>query len=249
MSNLFKNLFAKKNNEAENENTLPVILDDNAPFRVKEAFSNLKVVLSVTTPKTENGTAITFTSSYPAEGKSTTALNVALMFTSSNLKVVLVDADLRRGKYAKLFGEQSSPGLSDYIAGEAELKDIFRTVEKYPNFTYIPRGSKTDSAYELLESQKMKDLIKQLKSEYDYVIIDTPPVLAVSDALAIAPETEGTVLVARHRITHEKDIEESIDLLKYFKANVLGISVNDYVEDKHTYKHKSGLYYSDYSAQ
>ncbi|MBQ8885633.1 MAG: CpsD/CapB family tyrosine-protein kinase [Clostridia bacterium] len=250
MINFFKKL-SKKSFDPSLENALPTLLDENAPFRVKEAFRNLKVVLTVTTPKNEGGAAITVTSSWPAEGKSTIAVNSAVMFTKSNAKVVLVDADLRRGKLAKLFSEKSKPGLSDYIVGDVEYSDIIRPVAAYPGLSYIARGTKTDAAYELLESQKMKDLIKKLKAEYDYVIIDTPPLLSVSDALAIAPETDGTVLVARHKFTNEKDIEESIDLLKYFKANVLGVAVNDHVEDKLSRKHKSGLYYyySDYTAK
>ncbi|MBO5362876.1 MAG: CpsD/CapB family tyrosine-protein kinase [Clostridia bacterium] len=204
------------------------LLNEKTPFDVTEAFRNLKASLSVSMPAKQGGAAITVTSSYPEDGKTTVTANLALMFAMSDAKVVLIDADIRKGRIAKYFKTKSNPGLSDYLSGLVNLDEILHTSEINENLSYIPCGTHSPKPYELLESEKMTQLLEELKTKFDYIVIDTPPILLVSDSLAVAPKTDGTVLVCRHNLSYVSDMERSLSTLSFAKANVLGIVVNDY---------------------
>ena len=216
------------------------LLNDKTPFDVTEAFRNLKASLSVSVPKKEGGIAIMTTSAYPEDGKTTVTANLALMFALSDAKVVLVDADIRKGRVAKYFKRKTSPGLSDYLSGQNTLDEVIHQSSVNPNLSYITCGTHSPKPYELLESNEMKALLQDLRSRYDYVIIDTPPVLLISDALALATEVDGTVLVCRHQVSYVSDISRALNALEFAKANVLGVVVNDYKASQ------SGKFYGGY---
>ena len=204
------------------------LLNENTSFDVTEAFRNLKASLSVSMPAKQGGTVITITSSYPEDGKTTVTANLALMFAMSDAKVVLIDADIRKGRIAKYFKEKTSTGLSDYLSGLVSLDEVLHCTSINEKLSFIPCGTHSPKPYELLESDKMIQLLDELKEKFDYIVIDTPPVLLVSDALAIAPKTDGTVLVCRHNLSYVSDMQRSLSTLNFAKANVLGIVVNDY---------------------
>lgn len=223
------------------------LLNKDTPFDVTEAFRNLKASISVSVPKKEHGVAIMVTSGYPQEGKTTVTANLALMFAQSDAKVVLVDADIRKGRIAKYFKRKSSPGLSDCLSGQNVLDEVIHNSHVNENLSYITCGTHSPRPYELLESEEMKNLIDKLRQRFDYVIIDTPPVLLVSDALALAPFTDGAVLVCRHQVSYISDIERALKTLKFAKTNVFGVVVNDYKAPK-TSSHRSykNYYYYNY---
>ena len=204
------------------------LLDRKTPFAITEAFRNLKAALSVSVPKRDGGVVIMATSAYPQDGKTTVTVNLALMFAISNAKVIIVDADIRKGRVAKFFQEKNVPGLSDYLSGQNTLDEVIRPTQADKNLSYISCGTHSPKPYELLESATMKNLIEELRNRYDYIIVDTPPVLLLSDALAIAPEIDGTVLVCRHQVSYINDIARALNTLSFAKANVLGVVVNDF---------------------
>lgn len=229
-------------------NRAEYLLNDDTPFDVTEAFRNLKAALSVSVPKKEGGVAIMATSAFPKEGKTTVTVNLALMFALSNAKVILVDADIRKGRVAKYFKRKSAPGLSDYLSGQNALEEVVHKSNVNENLSYITCGTHSPKPYELLESEEMKKLLQELRSQYDYIILDTPPVLLLSDALALAPVTDGAVLVCRHQVSYMSDIQKALDSLKFAKANVLGVVVNDYKASKtKTYGSYKNYYYYSYS--
>ena len=225
------------------------LLNKNTPFDVTEAFRNLKASLSVSVPKKENGVAIMVTSAYPEDGKTTVTTNLALMFAQSDAKVVLVDADIRKGRIAKYFKRKSAPGRSDCLSGQNTLDEVIHNSHVNENLSYITCGTHSPRPYELLESEEMKKLVEELRNRFDYVIIDTPPVLLISDALALSPATDGAVLVCRHQVSYISDIERALNTLQFAKAKVLGVVVNDYKAPKVSKiygGYKKYYYYSSY---
>ena len=215
-------------NSKHSNNKMEYLLDNNTPFDITEAFRNLKAALSVSVPKKDGGVIISFTSAYPEEGKTTVSVNLALMFALSDAKVLLIDADIRKGRVARYFKHKSKPGLSDYLSGQNTLEEILHKSTLNDNLTYVTCGTHSPKPYELLESEQMKELLQQLRGEYDYILIDTPPVLLISDALAFTPYIDGTVLICRHQYSFVSDIERTLNQLTFSKANVLGVIVNDY---------------------
>ena len=225
------------------------LLNEDTPFDVTEAFRNLKAALSVSVPKKDGGVAIMTTSAYPEDGKTTVTVNLALMFAISDAKVILIDADIRKGRVAKYFKRKSSPGLSDCLSGQNTLDEVIHKSHVNENLSYITCGTHSPKPYELLESNEMKELIQELRKRYDYVIIDTPPVLLISDALAPATVTDGTVLVCRHNVSYISDISRALNALEFTKANVLGVVVNDYkapATGKFYGGYKKYYYYNSY---
>ena len=234
---------AQRNKKRESVRT-EYLLNEKTPFNVTEAFRNLKAAISVSVPKKSEGVVIMSTSAFPEDGKTTVTANLALMFALSDAKVVLVDADIRKGRIARYFKRKSSPGLSDYLSGQASLSDVVHRTRTNENLSYITCGTHSPRPYELLESDEMKNLIEELKKYYDYVIIDTPPILVISDALALTPIVDGAVLVCRHEVSYVSDISRAISTLRFSKANILGVIVNDFKESS---VRKYGGYGNKYS--
>lgn len=222
--------FMKKAGKQKKESRIEYLITDEAPFDVAEAFRHLKATLSVSMPKKTDGTGVTLmmTSACPEDGKTTVAVNLGLMHALSDSKVLLVDADVRKGRVARYFKQRPAPGLSDCLSGQATLDEVTRKSPINDNFFYIGCGTHSPRPYELLESGEMKKLLAELKTKYDYIIIDTPPLLTLSDALALVPEVDGTVLVCRHEVSFVSDIAKTLNTLNFAKANVLGVVVNDY---------------------
>lgn len=253
----FSKLFRKRRDRkqahrAHRSSRAEYLLDENTPFDVTEAFRNLKAAISVSVPKKDGGVAIMTTSAYPEDGKTTVTANLALMFALSDAKVILVDADIRKGRVAKYFKRKSAPGLSDYLSGQNTLEEVVHHSHVNENLSYITCGTHSPKPYELLESEEMKNLLDELRKEYDYIIIDTPPVLLLSDALALAPITDGTALVCRHQVSYISDISRALNTLKFSKANILGVIVNDYKAPKtgkygYGYGSYKKYYYYSYS--
>lgn len=246
---LFKKHDEKIRNRAKNSSSHRVeyLLSDKVAFNVMEAFRNFKSSLTVSIPKkqTGEGTVIVMTSACPEDGKTTVAVNLALMFAFSDAKVVLVDADIRKGRISRFFHRKSSPGLADYLSGQISLADVTHKYKENENLSYITCGTHAPRPYELLESEEMTHFIEELKKQYDYVIIDTPPLLVVSDAIALATQADGTVVVTRYEMSYLNDIGKTLEKLSFAKANILGVVVNDYtVNEKLSYHSDRYKYYA-----
>ncbi len=249
MFGLFKKHDDKIRNRAKKNSSHRVeyLLSDKVAFNVMEAFRNFKSSLTVSIPKrqTGEGTVIVMTSACPEDGKTTVAVNLALMFAFSDAKVVLVDADIRKGRISRFFHRKSAPGLADYLSGQNSLEEVTHTYKENNNLSYITCGTHAPRPYELLESEEMTKFIEDLRQQYDYVIIDTPPLLVVSDAIALATQADGTVIVTRYEMSYVNDIGKTLEKLQFAKANVLGVVVNDYtVNEKLSYHSDRYKYYA-----
>jgi capsular exopolysaccharide synthesis family protein len=176
-----------------------------------EGANNLRTVL-VTSPQ-------------KGEGKSVTSANLALtMAQELQRRVVIVEADLRKPSLQHLFGLPAGPGLTEYLSGAAELKDVMRFLPDH-NLTVIHAGSTAINPAELLGSTAMRRLLDTLRTRFDRVILDTPPVLPLADVAVLAPLVDGMLMVVRAGVTPKPAIENA--LRAFDSSRLLGIVLND----------------------
>ena len=165
------------------------------------------------------------TSPQKSEGKSITSANLALtMAQELQRRVVIVEADLRKPSMQQLFGLPAGPGLTEYLSGAAELKDVMRFIPDH-NLTVIHAGSTAASPAELLGSTAMRRLLDTLRTRFDRVILDTPPVLPLADVAVLAPLVDGILMVVRAGVTPKPAIENA--LRAFDSSRLLGIVLND----------------------
>jgi capsular exopolysaccharide synthesis family protein len=165
------------------------------------------------------------TSPQKGEGKSVTSANLALtMAQELQRRVVIVEADLRKPSMQRLFDLPEGPGLTDYLSGAVELKDVMRFLPDH-NLTVIHAGSTAANPAELLGSTAMRRLLDALRSRFDRVILDTPPVLPLADVAVLAPLVDGSLMVVRAGVTPKPAIENA--LRAFDSSRLLGIVLND----------------------
>ncbi|HOV26496.1 MAG TPA: CpsD/CapB family tyrosine-protein kinase [Pseudobacteroides sp.] len=163
-------------------------------------------------------------SANPGEGKTTTVTNLAVVTAKSGIKVLVINADLRKASYAK--------GLSNYISGFADLKEII-IPSKIENLSYIDSGSKPPNPTELLNSKIFSDLVSELKVVYDIIIIDTPALGSVIDGAIVASITEGTLIVTSPNKVSFSEFERLKTQLGKAKANIIGVTMNNIPKDEY----------------
>jgi protein-tyrosine kinase len=163
------------------------------------------------------------TSSIPREGKSVTTINLGFAISElRHLKVVLVDADLRHSSLARMLNISGSPGLTEAIRGEADYRDVVRPMYQ-SNFAVVPAGSlQTDNPAQLLASRRTGEMLRFLRSEYHYVLVDTPPANSFADVGIIGQICTGVLMVVRMNRTREPAAKRAIRLLQSNNINVLG---------------------------
>ena len=166
---------------------------------------------------------VTITSSIHGEGKTITAINLALTMAQdlNHKSILLVDADLRRSKVSKYLGIKSEKGLSDLITNGVNIDDTLLNIG-LNNLTILPAGKSPPNPAELLGSVKVKNLISLLKSKYDYIIFDTPPIVSVTDAGVLGAQTDGVIMVIQANRTQKGVIKHGEGLLKQAQAKTLG---------------------------
>lgn len=173
----------------------------------------------------ESHKVIQVTSPSSSDGKSTLASNLAVSLAQSGVKVLLVDADLRRPKVHLNFGIEKSPGLSNLIRGSIELPEAIHR-SAIENLDLMPAGPRPRNPSELLALPRFKELLATLRDRYDFVIIDSPPVLAVTDPGAIAVRADGVLLALQIRRKARPSAQRAVEILTQLGANVLGVVVN-----------------------
>lgn len=166
--------------------------------------------------------SILVTSATPVEGKTTTITNLAVAFAQSGVSVCLVDADLRRPTVAKTFGVENWSGLTTALIGQGELDACLRETV-VAGLTVLPSGPIPPNPAELLGSARMARLVAELEQRFDLVLIDTPPVLVVTDAAVLAPKVGGTVLVVRAGQVARHQAQRAKAALVSVQAQVLGV--------------------------
>ena len=181
---------------------------------------------------------IVFSSALPQEGKTVTLANMAVSFSQLRKKVLVVDADLRKPRLHQIFNVKNVKGLTAYLTGKTQLKDIVHKTS-IENIWLIPSGPIPPNPSELLNSKKMKTMIEELKKKNDFVLIDSPPVLAVVDPLIISLLADGVVLVIQPEKTEREPFLKAVEELKRDKAKIIGVLFNKAnLKSKYYYNYK-----------
>jgi polysaccharide biosynthesis transport protein len=194
-----------------------------------EAYRSLRTIIQYKT-KTEAPSALMITSKHPNEGKSLTSANLAIVMALDNRKTVYIDCDLRRPDGQFIFGVSSRKGVTSYLEGYSSVKEIVIGTH-IPNLSVIVAGIIPPNPTELLSSKRMDQLIQELKREYEYIIIDSPP-MVVSDSLALANKVDGCVFVVNAQRSKRDEVTDGIQQLQQIKTGILGIVLNEIANSK-----------------
>jgi succinoglycan biosynthesis transport protein ExoP len=169
---------------------------------------------------------IMVTSALPQEGKTTTSINCAVVLAQKGIRVLLIDADLRRPSIHKTLGMGPRSGLSNVLTGSATLETAITRSPILPNLDVLPAGTPPPNPAELLASSNMRDVLQQLRGQYDHIVVDTPPTLSVTDAVVLSPRADAIVLVIRSGQTTKQALRRSRDILMQVNAKVSGVLLN-----------------------
>ena len=170
---------------------------------------------------------IMVTSAGPGEGKSTTIANLAIAFAQAGHKCLLIDADLRRPVQHKIFRLDQRRGLSAVLVGKVELAEAIQSAEDVPGLQVLPSGPLPPNPAEMLGSKQWRRLLQELQEPYDFVLIDSPPVIAVADASILAPQTDGVVLVLDAGSVPRQAAQQAKDQLDKVNTRFLGAVLNN----------------------
>lgn len=199
----------------------PLIVRADPRNPLAEAYRTLRTNLQFVDLASGGGTFVV-TSAMPSEGKTTTTANLAVALAETGAKVALVDADLRRPRTAEVMGVESAVGLTDLLIGRAELDDVLQPWG-HTALSVLPAGRIPPNPSELLGSPAMRALLELLSAQFDYVLLDAPPLLPVTDAAVLAQLTSGAVVVAAARQSRTTQLRSALDRLERVDARVLGI--------------------------
>lgn len=225
-----------------------LIEPEDARHSFAEAYRNLRSSLLYMTEAGDRPKTILVTSSVPNDGKSVTAANLAITMASAGSRVLLVDADLRKGTIYQLFGVPAEPGLSDVLARRVAWEAAVRAT-RYSNLFVLPAGAFTVQSSELFISEATRQFLEDAASQYDFVVFDTVPVMAADDVTSLAPQVDGVVFVIRAAFTSGRVARASLESLYQRQARVLGLvfnAVRPSSEDYYYYRYKD--YYRPYPA-
>jgi polysaccharide biosynthesis transport protein len=227
----------------------PVLASD-VPHDFGEAFRSLRTSL-VFTSRGSGVRLLGVTSTQPLEGKTTTACNLAMVLAYGGARVLLIDADMRRPGLHRTMGLNNDAGLSHVLTGQARIREVVRPTSE-PNLLVITAGRTPPNPSELLASDRMRELLERLaQSPFDWVIVDTPPVLAVTDAVVLASHLSGFVFVIGAEMTRRGHAERAIEMLQAGGKPIVGIVLNrvDFDRNKYYYSRYYGYQYKSYYGQ
>ncbi|MFD0680801.1 MULTISPECIES: CpsD/CapB family tyrosine-protein kinase [unclassified Paenibacillus] len=206
-------------------NSRPLITHENPKSPISEAYRTLRTNIQFSAID-EELRVLMVTSAGPGEGKSTTITNLAVVYAQSDKRVVLIDADLRKPTMHHTFNCTNRWGITSVLSGQANLSEVVRTTA-IPNLSIITAGPIPPNPSEMLASKRMVATLEELKEQFDIILIDTPPALAVTDAQIVASKCDGVVLVMDSgKVKREMALKAKANL-EYVKARILGVVLNN----------------------
>lgn len=245
----------KKELKNEEPRISPLVEGKDLDFASTEAYNLLRSSLGFACPKEAGlGRAVGITSACPHEGKSFTSVNLALALAKAGEKVLLVDGDMRRPTVMEYVGVSLAPGLSNLLTEATsadEYASYFQEVRGCDTLTVLTAGDIPPNPSELISSDRMDAFLKKAREVFDYVIVDLPPVLVVSDAFSVSGYLEGEILLVKHKQTLHKNVVDAVRRLRLANAKILGFVYNGYSRgsgyySKRRYYRSYGKYYQNY---
>lgn len=202
------------------------ILANKLNFASQEAYKLLRTNLMFSTCDEEKCKIIGLTSALRGEGKSTTAINLSYVLAEANKKTLLIEADMRLPRIQRLLQFQETVGLSNVLAGVNKLEEAIRRGVFWDTLSILPSGEIPPNPSELLSSMKMKHILSALAEDYDYIIIDLPPITAVSDGLAISTLLSGMIVVVRPDYCDRHALADTMRQMEFLNVKILGFVMN-----------------------
>jgi capsular exopolysaccharide synthesis family protein len=222
----------------------------NLSFAASESYKLLRTNLTLSMSDESKCKVIGITSALHGEGKSSTAINLAYTMAEANKRVLLIDADMRIPVLAKVLRINDTPGLSNVLAGVNQLTEAVRPSMLLESLSVLPAGEIPPNPSELLSSARMDQLMKVLSDAFDYIIVDLPPVNAVSDSLAVSKLLNGMVMVVRQNYCDQHSLSDAMRQLEFLNVKLLGFVMNDsepaekrYKKYGHKYQYKQDYGY------
>lgn len=242
MLNKKRSVKEKNKKEHEQEQQRFQLLNEEASYQIKEAYKTARTNILFALKKKEQCNIVVLTSAVPGEGKTTTTLNVAIAFAMTGVKVLVIDADLRKPKIHQYAHVKNENGLANYLGGFCKL-DSCICQSKELGVDCIPSGAIPPNPAELLSSPLLKEGLETLSQRYDYIFIDTPPVNIVTDGIIVSKLADAVLLVARQKYTANEALKKALSSLTFAQATVIGFIMNDSEELEHSYKYRYRKYY------
>jgi capsular exopolysaccharide synthesis family protein len=229
--------------------TRPVESNVRKPHHVLECYRVLRAQLALQLSATPGTKIVMVTSSRPREGKTTTSANLAWALQSSGARTLLVDLDFRRGRLHKLFNEPRGPGLCQALTGEFTLEETKRHTA-LPLFDYYSRGETVPGSSELLCRLGLEQAVEEWKTQYDWIVLDTPPVLGLSETASLQRVADGVVIVAKSDFSYRRDVLDTIAQLSKSGAKICGVVLNSVdlskISNYYYYYYSSANYYNTF---
>lgn len=226
-----------------------LIFTNKLSFAAAEAYKLLRTNIMFSFSGEEECRIIGITSSVRGEGKSTTACNLAYVLSQAGLKTLLIDGDLRLPSVASKLSLKQTPGLSNLLVSKKVVKSAVQSCSVAPGLDILTSGDCPPNPSELLGSARMKEIFDSLRGEYEYVIVDLPPIADVTDALVISKYLGGMVMVVRNGVVDKPELADALRQLKLVGVRILGFAFRDASESKKSYGKKYGKYYKDYYSE
>lgn len=213
------------------------VVEKNPKSIAAEAYRSLRTNIQYSSFD-EKYKVIVVTSSEPGEGKSTTSGNLALALAQGGNKVLLVDCDMRKPSIHKKFKVSNIAGLSDLLINKHTMDEVMFKFND--NLTVVTSGSIPPNPSEMLGSSSMERYLKEMRENFDYVVLDTPPLQAVTDAQVLSAKADGTLLVVRAESTKRDSVINSINLIKKVNGTVIGTVLNGVDNKRNKYYYYYG---------
>ena len=238
----------KKDDGAAGDKRNQPLVGKNIGFAAQESYKLLRTKLQFSFADDNACHVIGISSALPGEGKSVTAINLAYSLSELGKRVILLDADMRRPTLAEKLNINKKPGLSSYLTGQSDLNELVQNCNISGDeqaFHVIAAGQNPPNPVELLSSNRMDMAIESLRKQYDYVIFDLPPIVEVSDTLAIAQKVDGVLVVVRQNHCNRLALNMTLRQLAFVDAKVLGVVFNAVADEGRPYGRKYYRYYKN----